>query len=136
MPPYADEAELFLYVGGFFERVLADPDLGGRLAGTGVVLHHVCHSPQASLLLDLPSRTVHPGRQAGLLRPNASLALSAADANRYWQGALNLTAAIADGSARVGGAITRLLRSGPHPQELREHYRSVLRQHRRHDLLV
>lgn len=135
MRAYADESELVLYVGGMFERVLTSPELGERLAGTGVVLHHVCHDPAASLVLDLPGRRVHPGSDAPV-SPNASLALSASDANRYWQGALNLTAALADGSARVGGAITRLLRSGPHPQELREHYRDVLRAHGRQDLLV
>lgn len=43
MRAYADESELLLYVGGFFERVLTSPELGSRLAGTGVVLHHVCH---------------------------------------------------------------------------------------------
>lgn len=135
MRAYADESELLLYVGGLFQRVLTSPDLGRRLAGTGVVLHHVCHDPSASLVLDLPARRVHPGSDAPV-EPNASLALSASDANRYWQGALNLTAALADGTARVGGAIARLLRAGPHPQELREHYRDVLRSHGRQDLLV
>jgi hypothetical protein len=135
MQAYADESELLLYVGGLFERVLSSPELGSRLAGTGVVLHHVCHDPSASLVLDLPGRRVHAGSHSPVA-PNASLALSASDANRYWQGALNLTAALADGSARVGGAITRLLRAGPNPQELREHYRDVLRAHGRQDLLV
>ena len=135
MASYADEAELLLYVGGLFERVLSEPHLGDCLAGTGVVLHHVCRDPDASLVLDLPGRRVHPGAGAAVA-PNASLELSASDANRYWQGALNLTAALADGSARVSGAITRLLRAGPGPQELREHYRDVLLTHGRRDLLV
>lgn len=135
MAPYADEGELLLYVGGMFERVLSEPGLGDRLAGTGVVLHHVCRRPDASLVLDLPNRRVHAGAQAAVT-PNASLELTAADTNRYWQGGLNLTAALADGSARVGGAITRLLRAGTGPQELREHYRAVLRAHGRQDLLV
>lgn len=138
MVTYADEAELYLYVGGLFERVLASPELGERLARTDVVLHHVCRDLDASLVLDLPNRRVHRGGATGPMLPsaNATLELSATDVNRYWQGALNLTAALADGTARVGGAITRLLRLGPHPQELRDHYRDVLRQNGRHDLLV
>lgn len=136
MAAYADEAELLLYVGGMFSRALATPSLGDQLASTGVVLHHVCHDVGASLLLDLPNRRVHSGSEAAVTPANASLALSAADANRYWQGALNLTAALADGRARVGGAITRLLRCGPHPQQLRAHYWHVLRQHGRADLIL
>lgn len=100
------------------------------------MLHHVCRDPDASLVLDLPHRLVHQGDAAVAVLPNAVLELSGTDANRYWQGALNLTAALADGTARVGGAIIRLLRLGPHPQELRDHYRDVLRQNDRHDLLV
>lgn len=135
MTAFADEAELHLYVGGLFERALDDPGLGDRLAATGVVLHHLCHDPVASLVLDLPNRQVHRGAPDDLA-PNASLALSGADANRYWQGALNLTQALADGTASVGGAITRLLRLAPHPSELKDHYRDVLREHGRTDLLV
>lgn len=135
MPGFTDEDELRRYVGGIFEVAMADPELGPKLAGTGLVLALRCTEPDSGLVLDLPGGVVHQGLDAGP-PPSATMTMSTDTANRYWQGTVNLTFAMARRTVTVDGGVTRLLQLAPLSKRLFPRYVEQLRADGREDLLV
>jgi hypothetical protein len=136
VPGFADEDELYRYIGGIFETALADPDLGPRLRGTGLVLRQQCTDPDSALVVDLPGGTVRRGSDPAAPVPHATMTMATATANAYWQGTVNLTFAMARGTVKVEGTVTRLLQLAPLAKRLFPVYTERLRADGRDDLLV
>jgi putative sterol carrier protein len=133
MATYADAAEVHRYVGGIFEQVLAAGPLGDKLCATGMVLRLHFTDPDATITLDLAGRQVHEGETAA--DPDAVLTMSGEDANRFWQGKMNLMSALAGRKIKVEGKIASLVKLQPSVQPLFAVYSDMLRANGRSDLL-
>ncbi|OLL74173.1 hypothetical protein Ae168Ps1_2561 [Pseudonocardia sp. Ae168_Ps1] len=136
MPGFADEDELYRYIGGIFETALADPDLEPRLRATGLVLRQQCTDPDSALVIDLPGGKVWRGSDPTAPDAHATMTMATATANAYWQGTVNLTFAMARGTVKVEGTVTKLLQLAPLAKRLFPVYAERLRADGRDDLLV
>lgn len=136
MPGFADEDELYRYIGGIFETALADPELAPKLPGTGLVLRQQCTDPESSLVIDLPGGKVWKGSDPGAPEASATMTMATETANAYWQGTVNLTFAMAKGKVKVDGTVTKLLQLAPLSKRLFPVYVERLRADGREDLLV
>ena len=94
MGVFTDEAEVHKYIGGVFEKGLADPDIGPKLSASGVVLQINYTDPEAIVTVDLPNATVLAG--ATDITPDVELFMSADTGNRFWQGKVNLSLVMAN----------------------------------------
>ncbi|WP_224392235.1 SCP2 sterol-binding domain-containing protein [Pseudonocardia sp. ICBG1293] len=136
MPGFADEDELYRYIGGIFETALADPELEPKLRGTGLVLRQQCTDPDSALVIDLPGGKVWKGSDSGAPEAQATMTMSTETANAYWQGTVNLTFAMAKGKVKVDGTVTKLLQLAPLSKKLFPVYVNRLEADGREDLLV
>lgn len=136
MAGFSDEDEMYRYIGGIFETALADPELAPKLRATGLVLRQQCTEPDSALVIDLPGGTVWKGSDPGAPEADATMTMSTATANAYWQGRVNLTFAMAKGQVTVNGTITRLLQLAPLAKRLFPTYVARLKADGRHDLVV
>lgn len=134
MAGFGDEDELRRYVGGIFEQALADPELGGKLGATGLVLRVRMTDPDGQITVDLPGGAVHQG--AAGPEPDATMTMDSTTANEYWQGKVNLPMAMARKKVVVDGSIGRLLSLAPLSKQLFPAYRERLEADGRHDLVV
>lgn len=132
---FVDGDELFRYVGRIFEVAFADPEIGPKLAGTGVVLRVRCTEPDNVMLVDAAGRAVHNGEAEGL-QPSATISMKGELANAYWQGKVNMPIAMARGKITVEGNVASLLRLAPVMKKLFPVYIENLRSAGRADLLV
>ena len=121
-------------MGGIFERAFEDPVLGPKLAETGVVFRLQCHEPDSTVVLDLPNKRVHDGDSDVEL--TATMYMSTEMANRFWQGDVDLTLAMAEGTVKASGETAKLLELVPHTEHLYPVYKEILRRDGRSDLLV
>lgn len=133
MGVFKDEAELHKYIGGVFERGLADAETGPRLTESGVVLQITYTEPDAVVTVDMPSGEVHAG-DAGLT-PTVELFMTADDGNQFWLGNLNLATALAKGKVRAKGPTSKVLKLVPAAKALFPTYRDMLEADDRQDLL-
>lgn len=133
MPAFASDDDLRRYVGGIFEVAFVDPALGPKLTGTGLVLRVVTTDPSAVLTIDCGSAHVGLG---DLGTPDATMTMSSADANAFWQGKLNLPVAMARKKILVDGRMGALLKLVPQTKPLFATYLSLLERDGRTDLLV
>lgn len=132
---FATAEEVRRYIGGIFEAAFADPELGPRLAAVGIVLAVECTEPDARLVIDTGSGTVHddgPDAPAA----TATMAMSSAVSNAYWQGKVNLPMAMARKRITVSGEIGTLLKLAPLSKKLFPVYVERLRADGRDDLVV
>ncbi|WP_433799856.1 SCP2 sterol-binding domain-containing protein [Actinomycetospora sp. CA-084318] len=137
MPGFADENELRTYVGGIFERAFADPELGPKMAATGMVFETRCSEPDSSLIIDMREGKVYAGGEATPApAPDAALLMTTETANAYWQGKVNLPFAMARNKIKVEGNVAKLLALAPLAKKLHPQYIESLRADGRQDLLV
>lgn len=134
MAVFADEAEVYEYLGGVFRIGLEDPELVAKLQPTGIVLRIHYTDPNAVLTVDMPGSTVHTGPGNGP-DPNMELFMSADTGNRFWLGKVVLPVALAKGDVRAKGPVSKLLKLLPTAKQLFGPYKAKLEAEGREDLL-
>ncbi|MFD0926173.1 SCP2 sterol-binding domain-containing protein [Williamsia deligens] len=132
---FSTAEEVRRYIGGIFETAFADPELGPKLAAVGIVLAVECTEPDARLVIDTRSGIVHPDGP-GAPPATATMAMSSAVSNAYWQGRVNLPMAMARKRITVSGEIATMLRLAPLSRKLFPVYVERLRADGRDDLVV
>lgn len=136
MAKYSDSSDLRRFVGGIFEKAYQDPDLGPKLSATGAVLLVSCTDPDSSVVLDMPNKAVYASAEEGGVTPNATLKMDTDTANRFWQGKVNMTLAMAKGQVKAEGAIMKVLKLVPSTKFLYPLYIQDLKDAGREDLLA
>lgn len=136
MPSFTNQNDLYTFVGGIFEKAYQDPELGPKLAGTGAVLLVKCTDPDSEVVLDMPNKKVYPSVADSPVPPNATMRMNTDTANRFWQGKVNMTLAMAKGQVKTEGAIMKVLKLVPSTKSLFPIYIDDLKNAGRDDLLV
>jgi putative sterol carrier protein len=134
MPGFANEDELFKYVGGIFEKGFHDPELGPRMEATGMVFQMKCTEPESYLTIDMGGKKVYQGQDGP--PADAALLMSTETSNAYWQGKVNLPFAMARGKVKIEGNVAKLLALSPLGKKLFPNYVASLKADGREDLLM
>jgi SCP-2 sterol transfer family len=125
---YFDNSEdVYTYIGGIFLDATADPELGPRLAASGVVLKLNCSNPDVVITVDFPRGKVYLRGEAGSPKPNITLSMDTDLAHRYWLGRVNAASALAKGQVRAKGAIPKILKLSALAKPLFPRYEASLR---------
>lgn len=131
---FKDADEVKHYIGGVFLRAFVDPELGPKLADTGLVLKLEFTDPDTELVVDMGQRSVGDGSGQG--NPVAVMKMSAELSSAYWQGKVNLPLAMARGRIKVDGNIAGLLKLAPLTKRLFPAYVEALQADGRTDLIA
>jgi hypothetical protein len=131
---FADEAEVYDYLGGVFRMGLQDPKLVEALQPSGVVLRIVYTDPDAVITVDMPNAELYTGAGNGP-DPNVELFMTADTGNRFWLGKVVLPVALAKGDVRAKGPVAKLLKMLPLAKQLFGPYKQDLEERGRQDLL-
>jgi hypothetical protein len=134
MAVFADEAEVYEYLGGVFRIGLEDPQLVASLQPSGVVLRITYTKPDAVVTVDMPNSELHTGAGNGPA-PNIELFMSADTGNKFWLGKVVLPVAMAKGDVRAKGPVSKLLKLLPLAKQLFGPYKAKLEAEGRDDLL-
>ena len=135
MALFADENEVYTYLGGVFRMGLQDPALVDKLQPSGVVLRIVYTEPDAVITVDMPNAELHTGPGNGP-DPNVELFMTADTGNRFWLGKVVLPVALAKGDVRAKGPVAKLLKMLPLAKQMFGQYKESLERDDRQDLLT
>ncbi len=136
MPKFQDSDEAHAYLGGIFDDAMADDELGPRFAEAGVVLKLNYSDPEATLLVDMPNRTVYKGDEVAQgPDPQVEMWMTADVGHKFWRGEVNISVALAKGTMRAKGPVPKILKLVPLAKELFPRYRAQLEADERADLL-
>lgn len=92
--------------------------------------------PAATILIDFPGQKVLFGDAAAGAKSTVQLRMSSDNSNRFWQGKLNFTLAMAQRKVKLDGKRSVALKLLPLTTPLFDTYKTTLREAGRDDLLV
>jgi putative sterol carrier protein len=133
---FKDADEVYTYIGGVFEKATKEPSFIEATAGTGLVVRLVQTEPDATMIIDFPGKKVVTGEASEALESTVLLRMSSNNSNRFWQGKLNFTLAMAQRKVKLEGRRSVALKLLPLTAPLFDTYRQLLKDTGREDLLL
>jgi len=135
---FADEREVYEYIGGVFASVVADPQLAEtfRRAVPDTVVQYRFHDPEATITVEVP-RDGQARVDCGAtdLEPELTMEMQADVAHRFWLGEVNVTVALARGQITARGPVPKVLKLIPLMKPTFPRYRARLEAAGRSDLV-
>lgn len=133
---FTDADEVYQYIGRIFEVAVKEPTFIEATTGTDLIVLLKQTNPDATILIDFPGQRVLTGDAAEGERSTVLLRMSSDNSNKFWQGKLNFTLAMAQGKVKLEGKRTLALKLLPLTAPLFATYKTILRETGRDDLLV
>ena len=136
MAVFQNAEEVYTYIGGAFSTAVNDPDFVEATSGTGLVIRLIQTDPDCEMVIDFEGQKVLTGPAADGVPSNVQLRMSSDNSNKFWQGKLNFTLAMAQRKVKLDGKRSVALKLLPLTGSIFESYRATLRADGRDDLLV
>lgn len=131
---FKDADEVRHFIGGVFQAGFDDPEIGPKMAATGIVVKFEFTDPETDLVVDMAKQEVGDG--TGMAEPAATMKMTADLGSAYWQGKVNLPLSMARGKIKVDGNVASLLKLAPLGKKLFPKYVASLEAAGREDLVV
>lgn len=126
--------EMFRYIGSIFEAARADDAIVAKMNGLQGTMKVITHDPDGVLVIDMASQAAREGSADE--ETDATLRMSTTAANLFWQGELNMLAAMTRGVVKVQGKKSLIVRVLPIATKLFPLYVQTVFAAGREDLLV
>jgi putative sterol carrier protein len=136
MPVFADAEEVYTYIGGAFATAVHDPSFIEATKGTGLVVRLIQTDPDCEMVIDFEGQKVFTGAAAEGMPSSVQLRMSSDNSNKFWQGKLNFTLAMAQRKVKLDGKRSVALKLLPLTGPIFAKYIESLKAAGRDDLLV
>ncbi len=127
MATFSSPAEIHATLGAFLAEITKDPEMRPKFTAADTSFLVTYSEPEARTLVDCtqdPPLVVNdPPADAAA---EITLAMSADDAHRFWQGKLNMTVALAKKQVQVSGPMGKMLKLLPAMRPAFPRYREFL----------
>jgi hypothetical protein len=127
MAEFADEQEVYRYVGGVFREAGQHPEAGPPLRAAGITLqmHYADPPSRLTVRFDDPYEVLE-GEAAEVEDADVHLYMPADIAHRYWLGEYNLAVGLAKREVKAKGPVTKILKLVPLTKPLFPIYRELV----------
>ncbi|MDS4070367.1 MAG: iron-containing alcohol dehydrogenase [Candidatus Competibacter sp.] len=111
---FPDSETLYRVLGGFFERLKADPQIGGPLKDSRLCVRFAYENPAAVITIDARGDEVRIYRDAEFAgQPEVTMSMSADFAHAFWHGRVNLVSALTRRQVIAKGNVPKTLKLLP-----------------------
>jgi putative sterol carrier protein len=136
MSTFKDADEVYACIGAAMEACVIHPTFVDATKDGNLVVLITQTDPAASILVDFPGQKVLCGDAAAGADSTVQLRMSSDNANRFWQGKLNFTLAMAQRKLKLDGKRSLALGLLPLTGPIFDAYRAILTEAGRTDLLI
>lgn len=136
MAVFKDADEVYTYIGGAFTTAVNDQKFIDATKGTGLVIRLIQTDPDCEMIVDFEGQKVLTGAAADGIPSSVQLRMSSDNSNKFWQGKLNFTLAMAQRKVKLDGKRSVALKLLPLTGGIFDKYVSSLKAAGRDDLLV
>lgn len=136
MSTFKDADEVYAYIGKAMEACVTDPQFVEATKDGTLVVHIIQTDPEAHIIVDFPGQKVLTGDTAQAAPSTVTLKMSSDNANKFWQGKLNFTLAMAQRKVKLEGKRSTALALLPLTGPIFDAYKTILTEAGREDLLV
>lgn len=134
MPYFKDTQEFYACVGELMDRAKRDPNVGGKIAKSGIIIQFRYTDPDASTTINARDKPTQSGAYVDVihgatdLKPDVSMSMKADVSHEFWHGKVNLVAALSKKQIVAEGPIPKILKLLPAVQPLYKVYPALLKE--------
>jgi putative sterol carrier protein len=133
---FKDADEVYQYLGGLFQDLADDEELGPKFRKADTIVQYQYRNPESTITVRL--KDGEEGRVdngATDMEPEVVMTMDADTAHRFWLGKVNVTVALARGQMKAKGPVAKILKLVPLTKPVYPRYRKMLEDAGREDLL-
>lgn len=134
MSVFRDATQFYDTVGELMNRAKTDPQVGPKIASSGIVIQFRYTDPDAVTTVNAKDKPSQPGAFVDIihgptqLKPDAVLSMKADVAHAFWHGKVNLLTALAKKDIVLQGPLPKILKLLPAVEPLYKVYPALLRE--------
>ena len=134
MGVFQDSQQLYECVGELMDRAKKDPQVGPKIAKSGIIIQFRYSDPDAITTVNARDKPTQPGAYVDVyhgpsdLKPDVIMTMKADIAHSFWRGKVNLVAAMAKKDIVAQGPIPKILKLLPAVEPLYKVYPALLRE--------
>ncbi len=134
MAVFRDTQQFYECVGELMDRAKKDPQVGPRIAKSGIIIQFRYSEPEAETTINARDKATQPGAYVDVihgpcgLKPDVLMTMKADTSHAFWHGKVNLMAALAKKEIVADGPIPKILKLLPAVQPLYKEYPVLLRE--------
>ena len=134
MSVFRDSQQFYECVGELMDRAKVDPQVGGKIAKSGIVIQFRYTDPEAMTTINAKDKPTQPGAFVDVLhgpcdlKPEVTMTMKADVSHAFWHGKVNLLSAISKKQIVAEGPITKILKLLPAVQPLYKQYPDLLKE--------
>lgn len=113
MAAFKDTENLYRVLGGFFDVLGRDPEVGKKLLDSKLKIQFNYKEPEAVIAVDLSQGAVTVLCGPTDFKPDVEMSMKADTAHKFWQGNVNLVVALARREITAKGPIPKILKLLP-----------------------
>ena len=134
MGVFRDVNQFYECVGELMDRAKKDPQVGPKIAKSGIVIQFKYSDPEAMTTVNAKDPPTQEGSFCDVihgpcsLKPDVVMSMKADVAHAFWHGKVNLVAALAKKDIQAVGPIPKILKLLPAVEPLYKVYPALLRE--------
>jgi hypothetical protein len=134
MGVFRDSEHFYECVGELMDRAKFDPQVGPKIAKSGIIIQFRYTDPNAITTVNAKDKPTQPGAYVDIihgpcdLKPDVIMTMKADISHAFWQGKVNLMAALSKRDIVATGPIPKILMLLPAVQPLYKTYPMLLRE--------
>lgn len=134
MSVFRDSQHFYECVGELMDRAKKDPDVGPKIAKSGIIIQFRYHDPDATTTINAKDKPTQPGAFIDVihgptsLKPDVVMTMKADISHAFWHGKVNLVSALAKKDIVSTGPIPKILKLLPAVQPLYKTYPMLLKE--------
>jgi hypothetical protein len=134
MAVFKNSAEFYACVGELMDRAKKDPQVGSKIAKSGLIIQFRYTDPEAVTTINArdepssPSDFVEVIHGTSDLKPDITMSMKADVAHAFWHGKINLVSALSKKQIIADGPIPKILKLLPAVQPLYKVYPELLKE--------
>ena len=142
MSVFRDSKHFYECVGELMDRAKKDPQVGLKIAKSGIVIQFRYTDPDATTTINARDKPTQPGAFIDVihgpcnLKPDVLMTMKADISHAFWHGKINLIAALAKRDIVASGPIPKILKLLPAVEPLYKTYPALLREKGYGDLVL
>jgi hypothetical protein len=134
MGVFQNSAEFYACVGELMDRAKRDPQVGSKIAKSGLIIQFRYTDPEAMTTINAKDKPSSAGDYVDVihgscsLKPDITMSMKADVAHAFWHGKVNLVSALSKKQIIADGPIPKILKLLPAVQPLYKVYPELLKE--------
>lgn len=134
MAVFRDANQFYECVGGLMDRAKVDPNVGPKIAKSGLIIQFRYSDPSAQTTINAKQKPTQEGAYVDVihgdcdLTPDVSMSMKADVSHAFWHGKVNLLRALAKKEIIADGPIPKILKLLPAVEPLYKEYPRLLQE--------